>query len=260
MHTLIGFSESVDQAAAYVALNGLADPHVRVSGDDIQIPALNQVVLVAGLVENVAANRARLVSPSLRRRSNFQVTPLNGGAAAAVEPDSPHKIMDLRDNPLALVTGEQLNFEAFANPAAAQIQTGLVWLSDGKVAPISGPIFSVRATSATAAVADAWTNVAIAFEEDLPVGRYQVVGLFPMSTTMLAARLVLVGYQWRPGAMGSDLINDLASPIFRLGQMGVYGEFEDTSPPTIDVLCAAADATQEFWIDLIQVREGIGGA
>ena len=137
MFTAVAFYESVDQAGAYVALNGVADPHVRVVGDDIQIPTLNQIIAVATMIETAAAHRARLTAPSLRRRALFQIAGNNGQAAAAVEPDSPQKVVDLRRNPLVLVPGEQLNVEALANPVAAQIQSALVLLADGPVAPIA---------------------------------------------------------------------------------------------------------------------------
>jgi len=256
MFTTIGFLESVDQAGAFNALTALADQHVRVSGDDIQVPTLNQVVAVSAGVENVAANRARLVSPSLRVRSNYLISPVNGATAGAVEPGSPHAVVDLRRSPLALAVGEQLNFETFANPAAAQIQWGLVWLADAPIAPVAGPMFSIRATSATALVGSVWSNVAVTFDEDLPRGRYQLVGLWPISAGMIAARAVFVGGTWRPGALGSDSNNDLGDPMFRNGGLGVFGEFEDIEPPTFDCLSVSADATQEFYLDLVQVRGG----
>jgi hypothetical protein len=256
MFTTIGYLESVDQAGAFNALTALADQHVRVSGDDIQVPTLNQVVAVSAGVENVAANRARLVSPSLRVRSNFLIAPTNGATAVGVEPGSPQAMVDLRTTPLVLAVGEQLNVEAFANPVAAQSQWGMVWLADGPIAPLAGPIFTIRATSATALVPNGWSNVAVAFDEDLPRGRYQMVGLWPISSGMIAARAVFVGGTWRPGALGSDSNNDLQHPMFRNGEMGVYGEFEDIEPPTFDCLSLLADATQEFYIDIIQVRAG----
>lgn len=258
MFTTVGFYESVDQAGAYVALNAVADQHVRVSGDDIQVPTLNQVLAIAGGVESAAAFRARLTSPSLRERSLFQITPLNTGAAAAVEPATPQAVVDLSESPLVLVAGEQLNIEALANPVAAQVQWGIVWLGDGVQAKVRGPIFSVRATGATALVAGSWTNVALTFDEDLPRGRYQLVGLFPVSAGMIAARAVFVGFGNRPGALGSDALSDLQSYLFRYGELGVFGEFEDTEPPTMDCLAVSADATQEFWLDLIQLRKGPG--
>ena len=256
MFTTVAFYESVDQAAAYVALNAVADQHVRITGDDVQVPTFNRVIALAGGVETAAAHRARLVSPSLRERANFQITPLNGQAAAAVEPGSPQAVVDLRDSPLQLVTGEQLNFEAFANPAAAQVQWGIVWLADGPVEEFKGQVFTVRATSATALVAGTWTNVALTFDEDIPRGRYAVVGLMGESAGLSACRGGFVGGGPRPGVRGRDAPEDIAHEMFRYGGLGVFGEFEDTEPPTIDGLAVSADATQEFWFDLVQLRKG----
>lgn len=258
MHTMAGWLEDVDQAGAFVALNALADQHLTVVGDDVRVPSLNQIIAIMGGVDTTVAGRARLVSPSLRRLLNPEIAPLNGQAAAAQEPDSPQAVVDLRRSPIPLVVGENLNFEALANPAAAQDQWGLVILADGPQEPVAGPIRSTRATSATAAVANAWTNVAITFAEDLPRGRYQVVGFRPDSAGMVASRLVFVGGTWRPGALGVDAVGDIQHEMFRHGGLGVWGEFEDIDPPTIDVLSISADATQLFILDLIQVREGPG--
>jgi len=255
--TTVAFYENVDQAAAWNTLNGVADQHVRVVGVDIQVPSLNQIIAVSGGIDTTVAQRARLVSPSLRVKSLFMVAPLNGQAAAAQEPDTPQAMVDLRKIPLVLVPGEQLNFDSFANPVAAQDQWGVVWLADGPIVEVTGSIFTVRATSATAAVAGAWTNVALTFDEDLPRGRYQLVGLRPESTGMVAARAVLVGVGPRPGALGCDLVGDSQHPMFRYGGLGVWGEFEDIEPPTMDVLAVSADAAQVFYLDLIQVRAGI---
>ena len=40
MLTTVAWSQSVDPAGAFVQLNAVADQHVRVSGADIQCPAL----------------------------------------------------------------------------------------------------------------------------------------------------------------------------------------------------------------------------
>ncbi len=252
----VAFLESVDPAGAFNALTALADQHVTVSGDDVRVPLLNQIVAVAAGVESTAAHRARLVSPSLRRRTNFHITPLNTAAAASVEPASPQAVVDLRRQPIPLIVGENLNAEVLSDPLAVQVQWCVVWLANGPIAPISGPIFTIRATSITALTARVWSNVGIAFDEDLPRGRYQVVGLRPESASMIAARLVFVGGGPRPGALGTDAKADIQHGIFRYGELGAWGEFEDIEPPTVDCLADLADATQEFQFDLIQVREG----
>lgn len=258
MFTIVAFYESIDQAAAYQFINGVPDLTARVSGDDIQVPSLNQIIAVAAMVETAAAHRARLSAPSLRVLSNLQIAPLNGGAAAAVEPGSPQAVVDLRDSPLALAPQEQLNAEILADPAAAQIQSVIVWLADGPIVPAVGRIFTVRATAVSALVAGTWSPTAINFDEDLPRGRYQIVGFWPISTGMIAARLSLVAHAWRPGALGNDLQEDIQNPMFRGGRMGVFGEFEDIEPPTVEALAVSADAAaaQMYYFDLIQVRAG----
>lgn len=255
MHDTIAYYESVDQGAAYNALTGVADQIHRVVGDDIQIPAMNQIVAIAGGVESAAAHRARLVAPSLRRRANYQVTPLNTAAAGAVEPGSPQAVVDLRRNPLAMIRGEQLNFEALADPVAAQIQWGVVFLAAGPIEPVAGKIFTIRATGATALVAGTWTNVTLTFDEDLPAGEYDVVGLRPQSAGLIAARLVFIGGEARPGALGVDAQADIQDDMFRRGGLGVWGHFKDDEPPTVDCLAISADATQEFYFDLVQTVE-----
>jgi hypothetical protein len=256
MFTLAAFNRSVDQAGAYAQIYAVADPHITIVNNEVQIPEVNKLMLVAGMMERAAANRLRLYSPSLRMKSKFQVTPLNMQAAADIVPDSPPKVMDLRQNPLSLIVGERLGAESDGNPAAAQYQSVLVWFCDAVPAPVQGEIFCVRATGATALVANAWTDSALAFDEDLPRGRYAIVGMRALSAGCIAARLFLPGARWRPGCLGVVLQQDLGSPIFRLGQLGSWGEFEDTDTVTGQFLSISADATQQVYLDLMQVRSG----
>jgi hypothetical protein len=79
---------------------------------------------------------------------------------------------------------------------------------------------------------------------------------------MVAARLVFVGgvqgAAWRPGVMATNTDRHLENPAFRWGNFGVFGEFEDTDPPTVDALGNVADAAQVYYLDMIQVRAGPG--
>ena len=170
MLTTVAWSQSVDPAGAFVQLNAVADQHVRVSGADIQCPALANCVALAGGAENTVAPIVRFSSPSQRRRTTTYVAPLNTGAAAAVEPGTPPAVLDLRASPIPLVIGEQLNAELNSNPAAAQIQWMVAWLSDAAITPVTGPMFTVRATATTTLVAQAWSNCPITLTEDLPRG------------------------------------------------------------------------------------------
>ncbi len=257
MLTTVAWMQSVDPAGAFVQLNAVPDQHVTVVGSFIRVPALNQLVAAAAMLDNTVAPQARITAPSLRLRSLFRLEPQNGQSAAAVEPDSPQKVTDLSLAPLVLVPGEDLRAEILSDPAAAQIQSVVAWLADGPLAPVRGNIFTVRATSAQVLVAQTWTNGALTFVEDLPRGRYQVVGMRAKSTGLVAARLVFVGpgaSGWRPGVLGTDSEQDLEWPGFRYGDWGVFGEFEDTDPPTVDFLSVSADAAETVTLDLIQIR------
>ena len=255
--TTVAYYEAQILAAAYLPVAAVADQHVRVVGDDIQVPSLNQIVAVAGGISSTTLlNQMRISSPSLRERGLFQMSPVIV-AASNVEPSGPHRVVDLRDTPLVLVPGEQMNAEVLGTVVAAEESWCIVWLADGPIVPIKGNIFTIRVTGAAAALtAGAWNNRALTFDEDLPRGRYQLVGMRPESAGLVAARAVFVGGGWRPGALGCNVIEDLQSNVFRYGNMGILGEFEDIEPPTIDFLSVSADTLLYCYLDLIQIRKG----
>ncbi len=256
MLTTVAWYQSVDPAGVTVQLNAVADQSVRVSGADIYCPPLQSCVALAGGAESTVSPYMRFSSPSQRRKTSTYINPLNTGSAAAVEPASPHAVADYRFNPIHLVAGEQLNMELNSNPAAAQIQWGVAWLADGPIKKAEGPIFSVRGTAAATLVAGTWSNSAITLTEDLPRGRYQVVGMSAISAGLIAARLVFIGGVFRPGVLGSDATSDIPAKIFRSGNLGIFGEFEDTDQPSVDFLSVSADTAEEVILDLIQVRDG----
>jgi hypothetical protein len=256
MFHLAAFYESVDQAGAYANMAAPNDQVLTVVTPNIQVPALNQVILVAAGLENAVAPRCRLVTPSLRGRSLFQITPVSVAAAGPVVPTSPHAVMDLRDSPLVLVPYEQLNLNALANPVAAQIQWAGVWFADGPVAQIKGSMFTVRATGTTTLVAGVWGTVPLTFDENLPRGRYQIVGMKALSATCKMARILVPSQQWRPGVLGAATIDIVEFPGFRYGGMGSFGEFEDVDALNAEFLAGAGDTTEIVYLDLVQLRAG----
>lgn len=253
-HT-IAFWESIDQGGVNQELAAaLGEQVLFISGDDIRVPGdVNQIIAAAA---NVAlnANFGRLISPSLRSIIALDILPVNSLTDGAVEPGTPQAVMDLRTNPIPLAPSEALNAQSDANPTAAAAQSIIVWLADGPVTPVTGvPIFPLRCTSAITCVAGAWTNGQLVFAQDLPAGSYQVVGFRAQGATCIAARLAFRGGAVRPGTLGTDLESDLEHPMFRYGGLGIWGEFEVNTPPTVDVLANAADTAQEYVIDLVRV-------
>lgn len=260
MFHLAAWSQSVQQAGVFVSINAVADPVLTILGTNIQVPVLDNLVGLAAGVETAAAQQARLSGPSRRVLVLERIAPTQGNAAAASLPANPHNFSDRRLTPLKLVRGEQLTMDLLATPAAPQIQWGLIWFADAALPEVNGPIFTARATAAVVCVAQQWTNMGIVFAEALPRGRYQVLGFRAQSANGVAARLVFVGgvggAAWRPGVMMTNTDRHLENFAFRYGNMGVFGEFEDTDPPTVDVLATAADAAEVFYLDLLQTRSG----
>ena len=252
--TMVAYSESQD-SATLVNVAALVDPHVRVVGDDIVVPSGLPYV---GGVYAIGADitRAQLVSPSIRRRYPLEVTPIE----IATEPSDPVKYTPFFASPIGLDEDEALNFQAAENNAAAGRCTGVVWLCDGATSPISGSeMFSIRATNASTLVAFAWTNGALTFGDTLPAGTYAVVGMRSSSVGLIAARLVFSQYPWRPGCIGSDTLGELGVPIFRMGGLGIWGEFQHNTPPTVDFLSISADTSQTVDLDLVLISGRLSG-
>ena len=244
--TIAAFYESTTAAVTTYTIQGLADPHIRVSGADVWIPgALPQLAAYYALGATVTL--ARIESPTLRTLTPIDVIPIE----LSTEPGSPPTFVYAGHAPKLVGGGEALNFKFTST--AADVLFGLVWLSDGPVAPVTGEIFTVKATASATLTAKAWTNAAITFAQTLPKGRYQVVGMRAKSAGLIAARLVLPGYAWRPGVIGCDAYNDLERPEFRHGRAGVFGEFDHDVPPTVDFLSISADTSEEVWLDLIKI-------
>lgn len=253
MH-LAAYYENLDAAAAFNALSAITDQVLQTAATSIRVPPLNNIIMAAAGADGVVDPRVRLESPSLDRFIRPEISPINVTNAAAVEPSSPHALMKMLDNPLALVTDEDLSASLNNNPAAAQDQWALLWLADAPPQPIAGAnIVPWRLTGTTTLVAGAWTLGQLVADEALPVGRYAVVGMHAMAAGLVAARLVFRGVEggYRPGCLGVDVIADLADPIFRNGRLGVWGEFHTTQQPAVEYLSVSADTAETVVLDLI---------
>ena len=252
--SLIGYSESQDTSGALSNVAALTDPHVRVIGDDVIVPDdINY--LAAAYAVGASLTRASVVSPSIRRRYPHEVTPLD----ANVNPSN-HFVFTPFSSPIQLDAAEALNFQVAENGAGSVRDTGLVWLSDGPFVPVTGSeVFTIRATGSTTLSTYAWTNCALTFNDTLPAGEYAVVGLQATSAGAIAARLVFTGSAWRPGVICTTVSTNVGNPMFRYGNMGVFGTFAHNTPPTVDFLSTSADTSQTVFLDLVMVTGRLSG-
>lgn len=246
MFTLVAYSDSPGASQPLTNVTPVADPHVRVEPPNIIVPAgMNNLLAVCALGAYITD--ARVDTPALRRTLLLDVSPINRDT----EPLYPTAWHQQFYSPLVLDEYEPMRFMAAIESAGRQ--TGLIWLGDGPQSPVTGEIFTVRATGTTTLVAFTWTNVSLTFTQTLPAGMYQLVGMRALSTGCIAARCVFVGGTWRPGCLGCDMIGDYGEALFRRGALGVWGEFRHDQPPTIDFLSASPDTSETVWLDLIKI-------
>lgn len=252
MYTTVAYSESLD-GAALQNIAGVADPHVSVSGDEITIPDGVPNVVGAYFGSDTMA-LGRLRSPRLRLIADLDIDPLD----QAVEPTSRPAWQDLFESPVRLEPGEAMTAQGANDGGGAEQQRAIVFLGDGPVQPVSpGEIRSVRFTASITCVAETWVNGAITFDQELRGGDYQIVGLNVVSATLIAARLVIPGSAWRPGCIGFDSVADIGPSRFRHGRSGMWGQFNANQQPTLDLLAASTDSSQEGVMDLVRVG-GVG--
>jgi hypothetical protein len=153
------------------------------------------------------------------------------------------------NTPLALQPLEPL--DVFIQNGAAVMNRAFLWLCDGPPKPVTGKIYTVRFTTSISTATASWVNGVLTFGQTLPAGHYQVVGMRVWSSNSVAARLFFVGGAWRPGVPAETAEDNNEWTDFRFGNTGVWGEFDNTTPPSIDIM-GITDTAQVGFLDLIK--------
>ena len=251
MFSLVAFSESLDPEAAYANHAAVPDPHVAISGDYIYIPEFASFLMgCACYADNTVAPGAYLQSPSLLGMAPYTLDPIG----AAVAPVNHDHVLLHPESPFPLKAMEGLEALIQCNPGAATVNSLIVFLSDGPTSKITGEIIKLRFTAGITETASVWANGAITLSDNLPVGKYAIVGAKMYGTGGLAFRFVIPGASHRPGMICCATENDKPHDLSRNGGMGVWGEFDSRVLPTIDWLAVATAGTAQVGVmDLIKV-------
>lgn len=243
---LVGYETSAS-LAALTAITPIPDGTVRVAGNDIYVPnTINNIVSAAAMINSAAATlRAEIQSPSLRATLNIDISPINNGLVFGTFP----RCLRAWYNPFPLIVNEPL--DVFIQNGAAVMNRAFIWLADGAVKPVQGKIYTVRATAAASLVTASWVNGTLTFQQTLPAGHYQVVGFRAWSANGCAARIFFVGSPWRPGVLMVNAEDNNEDFYVRYGNIGVFGEFDNTVPPTVDFM-GITDSAEVVYLDLIK--------
>lgn len=252
MFTLVGFNENAETAAVYNNIAGIADQVVHVEGDIVYVPEkFNKILMVCAV--GLDCGKAKLESPSIRKmgvldinpHGNYDLITMGHFPCARWTPQSP----------ISLVTGEGLEGKTYVGTDITHFQAIGVLLGDAPATPVTGEIWTVRATCASTTPEESkWVNVEMTFDETLPVGRYQVVGCEVWMQSGLLFRLVPIGAMNRPGGLICCGNQQRAPDQQRWGYLGVWCEFHSSTPPSIDIVASNEVAsTISVHLDLIKV-------
>jgi hypothetical protein len=258
--TTIAFYESRAGVAALDNVAGLADTHVAVAGDNITVPPRWNQILAAWAGMSNAADvlvAARLSAPSMRDKTLLDLVNLEAIAAGGtLEPSSPTPINVYTNKPIQLVSGEFLNaLQESDGTTAANLCTAIVLLGDGDYSnPYAGmPVQTVRGTGTTTLTANAWSAVTITLDQQLAAGRYAIIGMRAQSAGAKAARLILQETPARPGVIAYDSNADIEHPMFRNGNLGVFGSFIHSAIPQVEFLSLSGDTAETIFLDIVKI-------
>jgi hypothetical protein len=245
---MIAFTKSINPTSVLTKLDAVEDDQFTVKDEYLYIGDLNLIMAVKAGGEHI--RQARLTAPSLLRMFPLDIYPV----LAEDNLGNPDPI-DLRfDNPLALVKSEGLYAEVLndGTPTTDHDYWVAVMLADGKFAPALGDIFTKRVTFSGTIAAKEWSSLTLSGLEDLPAGRYQLVGADIRSGSGIAFRFIPVGGGWRSGGF-THWRYSTAFDFQRQGKMGVWFEFNHNTPPKLEIFEMGTETPEYGYVDLIKI-------
>lgn len=209
--------------------------------------------LLAAYHRNAGAVNAKLQTAALRRVAVPSIQPVNVNAAPITLPP----MVFFPPAKLTIPAIDEIAWLASNSGAGAVRAVGLLWLntrSHNFNVP-TGDMFSIRFTATITGTLVTWTGGSISFETSLPAGRYSVIGLQVIGANTECARLVFLGGGYRPGVIVRPAVSNYMWDHFQQGAAGVFGEFESTAMPNLEVFQTTAGAqTYTGFMDLVKIR------
>ena len=226
----------------------VADDHLKNEGDAIIVPELNRLIGVWG--GSVQLANLQVVSPSLRRTCLLDVSPID----ISTIPLSPPDPIIVGGGAPSLDFDEELTLNG--DYGHATLDTGnaaIVLLGDNNINPVSGQMFTVKGTLASAGAEGVWSSAVLTLSQSLPVGNYKIVGARCQHANAFAFRFVFIGGVWRPGITCVADDNSRDVPKSRYGELGVWGSFSHNREPGVEVITGEGGAaTGVIYIDIMR--------
>lgn len=251
MFHLAAFFKTEAGAATLDNITAVQDQSIPIDANGNFLVQADNWRIDAILALGATLSAARVRSPLLQSTFLPDIYPF---VVSATVPDNV-KVANFNKSGPLIRKNDPLNIQASVTGAGDVF--GLMWMSDGSGQVPGGPILRFPMAATATLVKGQWVNAPLTSSQVLPSGRYSVVGMQIIGTAVLAGRLVFVGQNnVRPGTFGQPTLG-FSDPWlqFGYGNHSEYGQFDNTSPPTVDLLGLAAGAqTPTVWLDLIKVR------
>lgn len=235
-------------SATLADVAALTDNVLTISNNHFRI--VNPMQLMAVMAMSNTVTEVQITSPSIRIVAPLDIMPLGASSITL----SPIPICDFTSSPFTLPVREEIQCLASGNAGGGgEVFTALIFLTPQYTAIPSGPIYWVKSTSTTAAVASTWTNISLTLAQSLPSGYYSVVGSIHQSATALAHRYIFPGQVWRPGQPSITAKTNLVWNGQQMGYLGEMGRFVNDNPFQIEVLAAGTDNSHTIYTGLVPV-------
>lgn len=208
--------------------------------------------LYGGYAQGASITQAQVNTPIFRNIGPENLTPVSVGAAIlSLFPQNVSPI-----NAPIIPRVDPIQFLTTNGGGGAEQQTGFIWLGDGNIGLGGEEIRTIIATATITAGNLVWGSGSFTLTQQLPAGRYRVVGLDIVGANLLAARLVFTNGGMRPGCIARASTAILPTFTFMNGNLGSWGEFESYSQPNIELFGSAAPTTQTIYLQIQQIRNG----
>lgn len=192
---------------------------------------------------------AQIVVPSLRPILLPRVEPIELGLTPGHLPN----VMDGRTFPIVLQENENFEFQAAEAAVGPSEVYGVFNLIDGSIVPVPPQRqYVLRGTFTGTTVPNQWTPFSPDWDEELPQGKYGVIGGWVRSATGVAWRVNFEGSKFRPGGLCVAALGQHTWEGFFPGGMGLWGEFTNITMPQIDVLSGAVEIPDEIILFIIR--------
>lgn len=202
---IIGFSEATPGTGTVGIAGALNESLYSVSGDEITISKKANYLL--GIFYNA------LTTPSyaiLRQPKQIDFISVKSILNTELNPEA--GFLNMMDCPKPLVAGDKLT--AYSVNATDELTTIGCILGNGKLGRPTHIDHIIRGTCDQAITAHTWTAGTVTWNESLPAGKYEIVGILggtykAAAPETVLGRLVIPGYPtWRPGVPFHNMVGD----------------------------------------------------